>query len=195
MISLKNISFGYTSKLIIKDFSLDIQEKDLCLVSGKNGTGKSTLLNIIVSLLKPQKGEVLTKSPIEYLAAEKNGLLLSQVLASNLQFWRSLSGLSQDSELLDKIIAKWKLNTNVFTQNLSVMKFSTGMKRRLALARVEYSTKPCWVLDEPTFGLDQDGVQTLQQTLQAHLSSGGCAVVVTHNPEWLSKLTTKTVSL
>jgi heme exporter protein A len=59
---------------------------------------------------------------------------------------------------------------------------SQGQRRRIGLARLAVLEKPIWILDEPTTGLDSDGVALLSTLLRQHLDSGGCAVVATHQP-------------
>ncbi|HYT96419.1 MAG TPA: heme ABC transporter ATP-binding protein CcmA, partial [Casimicrobiaceae bacterium] len=57
-----------------------------------------------------------------------------------------------------------------------------GQRRRIGLARLALLEKPIWILDEPTTGLDSDGIALLTTLLCQHLDTGGCAIVATHQP-------------
>lgn len=61
MLEIRNLSFGYGKKQIFKDFNLEIPENQVCLITGINGVGKSTLLRLIAGTLRPDAGDVRYK--------------------------------------------------------------------------------------------------------------------------------------
>jgi heme exporter protein A len=65
---------------------------------------------------------------------------------------------------------------------------SAGQKRRLALARLAAAERPLWLLDEPTVSLDAASVEVLIAAINAHLKSGGMAVIATHVPMALAPM-------
>lgn len=201
MLHIKDLTFGYTAKPLFQNLSFDVDKKQICHIVGNNGVGKSTLLALIAKLLTPTHGTVTfditatTRYPIEYLSAEHNALLLAQNIHSNLEFWRRLSGLPADPSLLASILKSWQLSSNSLGDSLPVHKFSTGMKRRLALARLCYTERPIWLLDEPTFGLDRQAQDCLHDAIASHLNANGCVLLVTHQTNWLKNLPLKEVCL
>lgn len=172
---------------------------ELIHLRGPNGAGKSTLLRICAGLLDPQRGEVHCDSHrFEYLPAEANGFHLKLGAAENLHFWHELrSGKKISADSLQKSLAEWKLDHPLIAGNfaLPLAKFSTGMKRRLALARLVVNGTPLWLLDEPVSGLDEDAVATFISTLRQHLKNGGAAVIISHDTRIFSGLTTRILDL
>jgi heme exporter protein A len=65
-------------------------------------------------------------------------------------------------------------------RQLPFARLSAGQRRRLALARLPLSSRPLWLLDEPTTALDATGQQLFASLLDDHLAAGGCAIVATH---------------
>src|SRR5690606_18063088 len=118
---------------------------------------------------------------LEYLPAEANGLYLRMSAIQNLSFWAALRSVRPTLDRVHAALAVWGLDKPLLRDNFAVEKFSTGMKRRLALARLELSPAPCWLLDEPFYGLDQDAAAIFRSRLQAHLKRGGSALIVSHD--------------
>ncbi len=188
---------------------------ELIHLRGPNGAGKSTFLRICAGLLDPQKGEIESISEhFEYLPAEANGFHLKLGAAANLHFWHELrSGKKVSADSLQKSLAEWKLDHPLIsgitagTANetamarglenyaLPVAKFSTGMKRRLALARLVLNGTPLWLLDEPVSGLDEDAVATFVFTLRRHLENSGAAVIVSHDTRIFTGITTRVLEI
>jgi heme exporter protein A len=65
-------------------------------------------------------------------------------------------------------------------EDFPTRQLSQGQKRRVALARLFVNTSPLWILDEPFVALDVAAVELLQQTLSEHITSGGMAILTTH---------------
>jgi heme exporter protein A len=80
-------------------------------------------------------------------------------------------------------------------QNFPVEKYSTGMKRRLALARLMLSGATCWLLDEPVYGLDTAALATFSHQLEQHLKAGGMTLVISHDTAPLRGLISRTIHL
>ena len=131
----------------------------------------------------------------EYLAAEHNGLNDELTAMDNLRFWPSLKGAQVTEPMILKVLERWGLSEKLVQSHLTIARFSTGMKRRLALARVCLSNSRIWLLDEPTYGLDTQGLSALKDMIQDHKDKGGLTLVVSHEPGELSKLFTNTVEL
>ena len=94
--------------------------------------------------------------------------------------WSELNGQTFDKPALIKGLSDWGFKGDFLVENLPVSKFSTGMKRRLALVRLSLSSA-AWLLDEPLYGLDIAGVNQFEALLDTHLKSGGMAVIISHD--------------
>ena len=200
-VSAQNLAFSFGTRPLFADVSFALGAGELLYVRGSNGAGKSTLLKVIAGLLPPTRGSI--KLPdnnqagarCSYLSPEQNGLYLHLSAATNLQFWTELSSDQDSPSQLWDSLKLWGLSNPVTASHLPVSKFSTGMKRRLALARVFSCRTNLYLLDEPTFGLDQAGCALLRTELHKLKERGACVIVVSHDPEFLGKLTNKTLAL
>ena len=175
-------------------------------IIGPNGSGKTTLMGLLAGLRQESSGRIQLHLPngkvaddrrrlIEYLPAEANALFGKMDAMSNLRFWLKLRNLDASDASLRPVLQRWQLDHPLIRENFPVESFSTGMKRRLALARLELSQTPCWLLDEPLYGLDSRGIATFQDLLQGHLQSGGITVIVSHDLAPLEGFPVRTVSL
>jgi len=189
LLVLRDVSFGFGHKLLIKNLSFEVRAGEMLLVTGPNGSGKSTCLSLIAGLRQPLNGTVAWNDQADevrkhsaILLAENNGHYLKLDATENLSFWVKLfKSKTSSREDIIATLTRWNLGHPLIRQGLPVERFSTGMKRRLALARLEISGAPLWILDEPLHGLDRDGIATFVSALRAHQEQGGMTVVVSHD--------------
>ncbi|HYX33330.1 MAG TPA: heme ABC exporter ATP-binding protein CcmA [Oligoflexus sp.] len=206
MLKIHNLEFRYQFRRILQGVSFAAEAGEIVHIIGPNGAGKTTLMTILAGLRREHAGRIEYESKpgqvaddrrdfIEYLPAEANALYGKMDAMTNLRFWQSLRGLKSTDEALVNELELWDLDHPLIRQNFPVERYSTGMKRRLALARVKLSETPCWLLDEPLYGLDTKGIQTFQAMLQGHLQKGGQAWIVSHDTAPLSIFKLRTLDL
>lgn len=208
MLQVKDLSFGFRHRRLFDAVSFTVSPQELVHLAGPNGAGKSTFMSIVAGLLHPDKGDVSffpgvgAAEPVEdrrrfaeYLPAEANGLYVKMDATQNLLFWAELRGAKVGKAEIWKELERWNLNHALVRDGFPVEKFSTGMKRRLALARLALSPAPLWLLDEPLYGLDAQAVELFRGLLREHLDKGGLALVVSHDLVPLQGLITRKVVL
>ncbi len=206
MLKIHNLEFRYQFRRILQGVSFAAEAGEIVHIIGPNGAGKTTLMTILAGLRQEHAGRIEYETApgklaedrrnfIEYLPAEANALYGKMDAMTNLRFWQSLRGHKSSDEALIQELEQWDLDHPLIRQNFPVERFSTGMKRRLALARVRLSATPCWLLDEPLYGLDTKGIQTFQGMLEAHLKNGGQAWIVSHDTAPLSIFKLRTLDL
>jgi heme exporter protein A len=208
MLALQKLGFGFRHRPLFQDLSFTVAPGELVHLAGPNGAGKSTLMAVVAGLLEPTAGQVEYRpgkdsaNPaddrrvfMEYLPAEANGLYVKMDATQNLEFWGRLRGKELAKVDIHAALRVWNLDHPLLRDDFPVEKFSTGMKRRLALARLALSPAPCWLLDEPLYGLDVEAMAIFTGMLDAHLKKGGLALVVSHDLKPLEKLITRTVTL
>lgn len=201
MIEIKNVTFGFGKKPLFTNVNASVAAGELIRIDGANGAGKSTLIGILCGLIEGYKGEIIFNGPNDFrrwtswIAADANGLFPSLSAISNLDFWLKLRGRVISPEAIRDSLKNWGIHGDWTQSSLPTSKFSTGMKRRVALAKLEQDGSRLWILDEPLFGLDQAACSKFKITLENHLKSGGAAIVVTHDSRLLEGINHKTVFL
>jgi ABC-2 type transport system ATP-binding protein len=176
--------------------SLEIQEGDRIAVMGPNGAGKTTLLKLISGLLFPTEGEVTVKglSTLHHNAAarksvgfvfnEDRSLYWRLTGAQNLEFFGALDNMwgAHLKERIDELIRLVGLE-NAGDQMVSG--YSSGMKQRLALARVLIADPEVLILDEPTRALDPVASEEMVNLVMVDIHRGArkTLLIATHRPE------------
>ena len=170
---------------IFSEISFDLSEGQHLLISGANGTGKTSLLRVICGLTIPTGGTILWNQLAtnnidcryyEHLAylGHKNALIPELTARENLEYTfegnRSINRTSSVLEAFD-------LN-NYLDQYAE--KLSNGQIRKIALSRILLSEKTLWILDEPAANLDTSGTQFLLAEMQAHLDQGGMLITTSN---------------
>ena len=192
MLIIKSLSFSFEHRRLFQDVSLQVEPGCLVHLKGANGVGKSTFLGILAGIRKQDHGtiEFIDKENVSisdirtvsaYLSAEANALYTKMDAIDNLRFWCTLRGLDPSDDQLVSSMETWGLGHRLLRQNFPVEHFSTGMRRRLALARLSLSQASCWLLDEPIYGLDDKGIELFREHLKSHLEKGGLGIVISHD--------------
>ncbi len=145
------------SRLLFQDLGFSLDQGQALVVTGPNGTGKSSLLRLLAGLATLQAGTVRLEGGLPDVPLGEQAHYLGHLdahkaalsVAENLTFWRTVLGspaLSVDEALAEVGLAA--------LARLPVAVLSAGQKRRLALARLIVARRPLWLLDEPTTALD-----------------------------------------
>jgi heme exporter protein A len=201
MLTVKDLTFSFKNRPLFKGLSFSVGPGALIRLTGSNGSGKSTLLGLLTGLISGAKGSITfeecdsSRRSLSWIAPDANGLVPSLSATANLHFWLGLRHTKIDIDRIQTSLETWGLNGEWVQNRLPVARFSTGMRRRLSLARLELEDTRLWLLDEPLFGLDESACQKFRAALKAHIDLGGAAIVVTHDERLLSGLTFETIVL
>ena len=203
ILSLEHITkcFGY--RCILNDISFSIETGEFITLFGNNGAGKSTLLSIISTLSKPTRGRITFKGTNQKenlgewrqnigIISHENRLYGDLSSVENLRVFGTLYGVEDLESNTDQVLQK----TDLFhVSRLPVGNFSSGMKKRLMIARLMLCKPEILILDEPFAGLDQHSNQWFQNYLTAFHHQGGTVILVTHQLELGLKLATRVLLL
>lgn len=197
MLNVEGLSFGFRNQLLFKKISFSVQPGELLHIAGANGAGKTSLLNVLAALFIPQEGRMALSTGVsrEYLGSEANAHFLHMTAVENLQFWTGLRGRKLSAADCEGILATWHFPKAAIRNKLPVGQFSTGMKRKLSLIRLECSQAQIWLADEPILGLDQASVALFVQALRAHLARGGACILTSHDMTHFEALISKSIFL
>ena len=187
ILELDHISKSFGSKSIIENFSYTFKKGDRIGLSGRNGSGKSTFLNLITNEISPDNGKIAIGETTKYGYYKQGGLNFKdderviEVVKSVADYIQMANG--------DTITASQLLTLFLFPpekQHGFVSKLSGGEKKRLQLMRVLMSNPNFLILDEPSNDLDIDTLNVLEDFL---LSYSGVLILVSHDRYLIDKLT------
>ena len=187
MINLHNISKSFDDLQLIKDFSYKFAPYEKVGIVGKNGTGKSTFLNILTESLQPDAGEVEKGETVVFGYYRQEGIKIDD----NKKVIEVISDIADDIWLGEgkRMSATQFLRYFLFPNEMhyvQVNKLSGGEKKRLLLMTVLMKNPNFLILDEPTNDLDIFTLNVLEEYLS---NFKGCVIVVSHDRYFLDKVT------
>ena len=152
-------------------------------VRGRNGAGKSSLLRLVVGLLRAADGRLsleggdpeLSIGEQAHYLAHQDALKPSLSVGENLKFWSGFLGAA--SANIGEPLAAVGLQA---LADLPAAYLSAGQRRRLSIARLLAVKRPIWLLDEPGSSLDAAAQARLGEFMAAHLAGGGLVLAATH---------------
>ncbi|APG64292.1 ABC transporter ATP-binding protein [Tenacibaculum todarodis] len=184
ILSLKNLDKKFGQVHAVNNLSFDIQKGNVYGILGPNGSGKSTTLGIILNVVNRTSGDfswfdgtLSTHEALKKVGAiiERPNFYPYMTATQNLQLICKIKGVSYD-----KIDEKLKI-VNLFERKNSKFKtYSLGMKQRLAIASALLNDPEILILDEPTNGLDPQGIHEIRQIIQEIAGNGTTILLASH---------------
>ena len=181
IITLKKINKSYGKKKVLEDVSLVVYKGDIFGLVGKNGAGKTTMFKIILGLSDYSSGEVHVGHEGDTIEEGRSrvGFFVGQNMfgymtaRQNLEYYRRLKNVKDPNEV-DRVLKLVELD-NVKTK---VSGFSMGMKQRLGIANALLGNPEVIILDEPTNGLDPQGIADIRNLIGRMNRELGITVIV-----------------
>ena len=200
-VNLKEFTYPNKKRKILSNIFFKIEKGEFVAIVGESGKGKSTLLDIILSLLEPTKGYIkvndlslrgdnninIKKNWHNLIAhVPQNPILLDSSIEENITFGQlkrinkdKLKNAAKLSNILDFIDSQPNKFKSLVGENGS--KISGGQRQRIAIARALYKESKVILLDEPTSSLDHNTGQEIIKTLVELKEKGFTIIIVTHN--------------
>ena len=184
LVELRNVGIKYDGYKVLEDFNLSVNYGDRIALSGSNGSGKSSILKLIVGLDIPHTGQVKLA----------NGLIISYVpqdasfLAGNLSDFASNNGI--DETLFKAILHKLDFSKAQFDKDIS--NFSMGQKKKVLIAKSLSTLAHLYIWDEPLNYID---IISRMQIEDLILSSKPTMVFVEHDKAFMEKIASNVVEL
>jgi heme exporter protein A len=186
MLTLNNITCSKGGRILFTNLSYTIGDCCALLIKGENGSGKTSLLNIIAGLAKPDKGDILYAnekvngrhwpefcSIIHYIG-HKNALKPELTVEENINFWVKLR---RSEGRLSAALRFFDLDQYA---NIQCSKLSQGWQKKVALAKLLACSSQIWLLDEPYAHLDEDSSLKLTSLINTRVEQGGSVILTTH---------------
>jgi heme exporter protein A len=163
--------------------SFSVTTGEALAVRGRNGAGKSSLLRMVVGLIRVAAGRLaleggdpeMTVGEQAHYLGHQDALKPSLSVGENLRFWSGFFGAAAAD--IGAPLAAVGLEELV---DLPAAYLSAGQRRRLSIARLLAVKRPIWLLDEPTSTLDATAQERLGEFMRAHLAGGGLIMAATH---------------
>lgn len=184
-IEMDNVSFGYGNKPLVNRFSMQFRKGNLYVITGENGTGKSTLLLLLLGVIKPDIGAIyVNKIPLKDINLEKlrrekigfveqipwiiNDSVKNNIIHGRKELLGNMKEFSEELWLCDNILCSNEGST-----------LSGGEKQKIVFVRAIIKEPDVIILDEPTSALDKNSTKQLVNKL-LELKENKIVVVVTH---------------
>ncbi|ETR73679.1 MAG: zinc transport system ATP-binding protein [Candidatus Magnetoglobus multicellularis str. Araruama] len=198
LIQMEDVSFAYHKHAVLQDVCLNVFEKDYLAIIGPNGGGKTTLLKLILGLLKPDKGSIYVKGQTPQKASHFIGYV-PQERFINRQFPISVLDIVLIGSLLPKkhifsLRNRNKQKAQTILEQLRLSEYahrnmrslSGGQRQRVYIARALMTDPDILLLDEPTTGIDSKSQVEFYQLLE-HLNNSLTIVMVSHDMTAISR--------
>jgi len=176
VLEIEDLAVSRGGRCLFQALNLHLAAGEACGLTGRNGSGKTSLLRAIAGLLTTDHGEIRfgdadsdqVRRTAIHLVGHADGLKSGQTAREELAFWiRWTGGRPDDTDAaLDRLEIRSLLD-------LEVRRLSAGQKRRLALARLLAAPRALWLLDEPLSPLDTIWRARFGEIMADHLKAGG----------------------
>ncbi|APB31061.1 ABC transporter ATP-binding protein [Vagococcus teuberi] len=188
MIKLENISFSYKNKPVLKDITEDFHAGEIVGLVAPNGTGKSTLLNVLMNYETPQKGQLIIDKKGTYKSARKQIKLYKKIsmMPDQQDLYNHKTGL--EHLMMYKKIWKSKIPVKELINELNmahyindlVGNYSLGMRQRLCFAMQIAADTKIMLMDEVMNGLDPTNVTLISTIMAKKRDEGKLIIIASH---------------
>lgn len=197
---VRNLTRRFGGTMALRGVTTQFEAGEVVSIEGPNGSGKSTLLGIVGTVLAPSSGEVLYQpgGRSREELREEIGWVSHDTLAypdlsarQNVELAASLHGIEPERAWREAVE---RFNFGAFASR-PVRTYSRGQRQRTALARALVQSPSLLLLDEPTAGLDADGVQRLLEVIREEAARGAIVLVVTHDTDLIGTVASRRLRL
>lgn len=179
---VQDVSYGYSDRDVLRGIQVRIPAQRTILITGPNGSGKTTFLKLLAGVLTPRQGRIHRGVDSSQMAGlgHETYVYPGLTVLENLTFWARLYRKSTEMNFLEGILGRVGLDGVMYEP---ASHLSRGMAQRLSLARVLSLSARVLLLDEPTAGLDADSQAVMRTEVDRARRNGATVLWITHTPE------------
>ena len=196
MLLINNLSFFRHSNLIFENLNISLGKGQITQIRGKNGSGKTTFLKVILNILISKTGEVywegknINKNIFNFydqitFISDRSTSSRKLTVIDNINFWRGLSSSNISDDDIFILLETFNLKKYIRTET---MYLSAGEIKKLELLRLILEKRKLWILDEPYNHLDDLSIEILNQTFVDHTNNNGIILFTSHYSPQIAKL-------
>ena len=196
MLLINNLSFFRDSNLIFENLNITLGNGQITQIKGKNGSGKTTFLKVILNILISKTGEVywegknINKNIFNFydqitFISDRSTSSRKLTVIDNINFWRGLSSSNISDDDIFILLETFNLKKYIRTET---MYLSAGEIKKLELLRLILEKRKLWILDEPYNHLDDLSIEILNQTFVDHTNNNGIILFTSHYSPQIAKL-------
>ncbi|WP_158728810.1 MULTISPECIES: ABC transporter ATP-binding protein [unclassified Flavobacterium] len=199
ILTIQNLNKRYGAIQALKDVSFDIQKGNVYGILGPNGSGKSTTLGIVLNVVNKTSGSyswfggtIQTHDALKKVGAiiERPNFYPYMTAKENLELVCNIKGINYT-----KVSEKLEIVGLTDRQNSKFRTFSLGMKQRLAIASALLNDPEILILDEPTNGLDPQGIHQIRDIIKIIAAQGTTILLASHLLDEVEKVCTHVLVL
>jgi ABC-type bacteriocin/lantibiotic exporter with double-glycine peptidase domain len=200
-LQFNDVDFGYDREMILQDFSFSINKGDFAGITGKSGKGKTTILNLLLGFLTPQKGGIIINGDTVSVGTIKDfwpfisyvrqqPFLIHDTILKNIILEEAGHDEKKFAHVLDVTGLDYFIKQSPEGLNKMITEngknISGGQQQRIAIARALYKNADLILLDEPFNELDEASTDLLANYFQETAKAGKIVIMVTHDSKCLS---------
>ncbi|MDQ6830871.1 MAG: heme ABC exporter ATP-binding protein CcmA [Gemmatimonadota bacterium] len=200
---MEGVARRFGGRWALRGVSMRVRQGEVLAIRGSNGSGKSTLLRIVASALRPTRGtcsvfghDVVKDArgvrPLVGLLGHASALYQDLTVAENLRFAARMTGLPDDERAIAAAIDAVGLGAAAQERARNL---SSGMQRRVGLARLNMRAPKLLLLDEPYNSFDADGVELVNRLVRATRDAGGATLLITHDLDRVGRHADRAVTM
>lgn len=207
VLEIKNINKNFNNRTILKDFSLDVSQREIVSIIGNSGAGKSTLLRCINALEMIDSGEIIINNNAISKKNLKQAKLDVGMVFQDYNLFPNYSVLQNVTLPLTKVLKVNKPKAEIKAKELLSQvnllersdaypyQLSGGEKQRLAIARTLATNPKVICFDEPTSALDPKLVKQIFKIIKELADLGKAILIVTHDIKFANEISNKIIEL
>lgn len=192
---VENISYRVNSRILFDHISFDTSNSGFTLITGKNGAGKSTLLKVLLGIVQPYSGSLISDEKVSYVPDSSDNYFIG--LSPNLLFEFLQKQFFIETNLFEERLRELReqfyLNEKLMTQ--TIQSLSLGEKKKVMLIAAFLLDSDLYIMDEPLSGLDKISVENLLQLMEQKINVGKHFIIVSHERQEILPTVDQIISL